>query len=75
MPKLLPITIAFVALPLLTACGEHVRSADPICPEPIVLSKAFTDPMPLPSWFAVPPSRIARSSPPQPVVPKCVKRA
>lgn len=74
MLKLPPITIAFAMLPLLTACGQHVRSADPICPEPIVLSKAFTDPIPLPSWFAVPPSRMPSSSTPRPAPPKCVKR-
>ena len=73
MPKRLPIMLLSSLLPMLTACGQpHVRAALPICPEPIVLPRSMTDPIPLPKWFPAPKPTTISSSQPQAAPLKCM---
>lgn len=75
MRKLLPIIVLFMLPLLLIGCGPRrfvVAPAAPICPEPVRLPKAFTDPMPLPIWFVVPAPRTISLLPPPDAQPKCV---
>lgn len=73
----LPITISCAALLTIMLCGcqrEKLVSAPPVCPEPIHLSKDFTDPMSLPDWFVVPQKTTASLSPLPGALPECSPR-
>lgn len=51
-----PLLTTSVCALLLSGCASTVRVAPalPVCPEPLVFPRSFTDPLNLPAWFPRP---------------------